>query len=86
MKIARKMSANKLNVWAQWIEHDMSSLLSTGLTEEKADIVTEHGCVAVEEITCQVDHHRQLGQFLEKLSCLLISLSFLDFFNPLTAK
>jgi hypothetical protein len=38
------------------------------LRDEEAHVVPEDGRVSVEEVRCQLHHHGQLGQLLEKLS------------------
>ena len=46
------------------------SLIRTGLADEKADVIPEDRCAPIEEVAGQVDHDRQLSQFLEQLTSL----------------
>ena len=43
----------------------------TRLADKEADIVSEDGRVAIEEIAGHVNHHRQFSQFFKKLPSLI---------------
>jgi hypothetical protein len=40
------------------------------LTDEKADVVSENGRLAIQKVAGQLDHNRQLGQFFDQLASL----------------
>ena len=42
----------------------------TGLTDEKANVISEDGCLSIKEVTREFNHHRQLCQFFNQLTRL----------------